>query len=146
MAQKPNTIEESGILIPNEIKQAFWNQLTSYVPEGYDNVLPLGVYTLCKRFTHMEDIGVKTVIANQIRGCVGLSNDFDKSIMQRQQSLQNFSASEEFFQTANSAITTLLKIENIYFVLGGQDCIPIASIHNQEPIQAHIIEVLENEI
>ena len=129
--------------IPCTIKTAFWYQLAGSVSEGSHNLLPLGIYMLCKRLTHMHDVGVRAVAVDQIRGRVGLSSDFDHTFMPRQQQIWNewTSVDQARFQSTALPLINLLKIGDIYFVLDGHHQLTVASVYNQESIEAHVIEI-----
>ena len=143
MKQESHITNEVEISIPATIKKAFWDQLTSSVPDGNDNVLPLGVYMLCKQLTDFNEIGIRRVDVRQIRGCVGLNEDFDKLLLPHQQDIRDqwtYSDHRRFYNTA-LPLTTLLKVKDIYFVLGGQHRIPVGTADNPSSIIARVIEI-----
>jgi hypothetical protein len=132
--------------IPCTIKQAFWHQLASSIPEGNNNLLPLGIYMLCKRFTYMHDVGIKAVEVDRIKGRVGLGSDFDTSFMPRQQHIRNewTSVDQTRFRNVSLPLINLLKIGDIYFVLDGHHQPAMDTLHNQESVEAHVIEIEED--
>lgn len=132
--------------IPCGVKEAFWNQLASSVTGGNDNLLPLGIYMLSKRFARLRDVGAMTVAADRIRGKVGLSSDFDESLLPREQHIRYQWTSIDrarFHDTALPQIN-LLKIGDSYLVLDGHHRVSVASIHDQDAIEAHVIEVVQD--
>lgn len=139
-------MEEVRYQIPCAIKEAFWDQLASSVVVGSDNLLPLGVYILSKQLAQLHDVGVKTVAGDQIRGIVGLSSDFDESFTPRQQYIRHrwTSVDRVRFQDAALPLISLLKIGDSYFVMDGHHRRSVAAIHNQAAIEAHVIEVEED--
>lgn len=139
-------MDEEWDEIPCVVKQAFWNQLASSAAEGNDNLLPLGIYMLSKRFARMHDVGAMTVAGDQIRGTVGLSSDFDELLLPREQYIRHrwTRADRARFHDAALPRINLLKIGDSYLVLDGHHRRSVASIHNQKSIEAHVIEIEED--
>ncbi|MEQ8676668.1 MAG: hypothetical protein RLP44_19400 [Aggregatilineales bacterium] len=129
--------------IPHEIKEAFWDQLTSSLGTGNDNLLPLDVYMLSKQFADMHDMGVKTVAGDQIRGVVGLKSDFDESLMPRQGHIRHSWTNEDRgrFHEVVLPLINLLKIGESYFVMDGHHKLSVDSLHHQQVVNARVIEV-----
>jgi hypothetical protein len=138
-------MEDVMVQIPHPVRKAFWNQLTTSVNGGHNNLLPLGIYLLCKRLTHMRDVGVKRVAVDQIRGTVGLSSDFDRSFMPRQEYIRHewTNVDQSRFHNETLRFINLLKIRDTYFVLDAHHWLSMAPIQDQESIEAHVIEVEE---
>ena len=141
-------IDEAWGNIPCEIKEAFWDQLTSEVTTGEDNLnlLPLSTYMLCKRFTTMHEVGVQAVVASQIKGRVGLTQDFDSIFMPRDPSIRDewTSVDQSRFNNETLSLIKLLKINDNYFLLGDQHSFSDESIRIVESIEAFVIAVEED--
>lgn len=139
-------IDEGSIEIPCAIKKDFWNQLAGSVSTGNNNLLPVSVYKLCNRLASLHELGAQTVAIDQIKGRVGLSKESDPSLVSREKPIQYQRTSPDARNFLNPALPLidLLKIENTYFVLSGHHWLSVASINNEDYIEAHVIEVKEN--
>lgn len=139
-------MDEAREEIPCVVKKAFWDQLASSVTRGNDNLLPLSIYMLSKQFARMHDVGAMKVAGDQIRGKVGLKSDFDESLLPRERHIRNRWTSVDWarFHDAASPVIKLLKIGDIYLVLDGHHQRSVTSMHKQETIHAHVIEIEED--
>lgn len=124
-------------------RRAFWRDLLSRLTRKDNNLLSFEQIRQGQLVTRRHYRGLQTVPLAKIVGSEGRYRDFDQAFFPRQSQTKErwLSINQAHYQEVSLPPVELYKVGRVYFVRDGNHRVSVARAHEQEFIDAYVIEI-----
>ncbi len=125
------------------LREAFWHKARQWLGRGCNDLLSFAeVFQMLKQQPQSQ-LGLQSVLLEQIVGSSGRSQDFDLAYRPRHQSSKQrwVNVAKAQYQSGELPPVWLYKVGDAYFVEDGNHRVSVARANGQASIQALVVEI-----